>query len=137
MVTIIAKQSERVPITVPRRTTYGKITRKKQIEIIAQVGRQISTMYHSEFSLDYPSLVQLFSDAKMRFLGKRQNNHKTSPLSRAMLDLQDRFYKALSRWKKDKDDLSLFIAKNLEHLLTYQYQKEKNYKFSVWLRKMK
>ena len=40
-VTILAKQSERVPITVPRRTTYGKITRKKQNEIIAQVGRQI------------------------------------------------------------------------------------------------
>ena len=134
--TIVLKPFEKVSISAPRRTKYGKITRKKHCKIIHEVTTKVSQLLKNGVPPDYSQLVSIFANVKGRVLGKRSTKNRPSPLSPTMLLLQNKFTNAIANMRRDKSDLSLFKVKNLEKLLSSQYKHEQNCKFSTWIKKM-
>ena len=133
--TIILKPFEKVSISAPRRTRYGRTTRKKHSRIIHEVATKVSILMRNGASPDYSQIVKIFANAKCRILGKRSTKNRPSPLSPTMLLLQNKFNNAIANMRRDKSELSLFIAENLEKLLNSQYKHEQNCKFSTWIKK--
>ena len=132
MTTIVLKPFAKVSISAPRRTQYGKTTRKKHSKIIYEITTKVSLLVRNGASPDYLQLAGIFANAKDRILGKRSTKNRPSPLSSTMLLLQNKFTNAIANMRRDKSDLSLFKVKNLEKLLSSQYKHEQNCKFSTW-----
>ena len=134
--TIIVNRPKRVSIPVKRRIAYGRLSKKKQMRIVAEVSSKLVELQNSGSSPDYFQLTKVFSAVKQRFLGIRDTIRSTTPLSPTMRNLQKKFYRAIDNLKKYKTPFSIFVADNIEKLLCSQYKKEKNNRFSIWLRKM-
>ena len=131
--TLFLKQFQKVSISAPSRTRYGKTTSKKDSNIISEVTTKVSLLMSNGASPGYSQHVSIFANAKHRILGTRSTNtqNRPSPLSSTIMLLQDKFSDAIINLRRNKSKFSLFIVENLEKLVYSQYKHEQNRKFST------
>ena len=136
--TLFLKPFQKVSISAPRRTRYGKTTSKKHSKIISEVTTKVSLLMSNGASPGYSQLISIFANAKRRILGIRPTDtqQKPSPLSSTMVLLQNKFSNAIKNLERNKSKFSLFIVENLEKLIDSHYKYEQNLKFSTWIKKM-